>query len=128
MANICENKIAVYGSKENIAVFNEYIQAKEKESEKDCYSTFFSDFIESELRVETLVLNCLEDKCYIYIDTAWMPPTLAVYGMSHMFPNLIFNLTYSESGAGFSGFIRIKNCECLGADETTKSSKRYSVK
>ena len=44
MANICENKIAVYGSKENIAVFNEYIQAKEKESEKDCYSTFFFRF------------------------------------------------------------------------------------
>ena len=128
MSNTCENKIAVYGSKENIAPFNEYIQGKKRESEKDNYSTFFSDFIESKLSVELLAVECFENRCYIYIDTAWTPPTLAVYGMSKMFPNLIFNLTYRESGSSFSGFIRLKNLECLGFDETLKSSTRYSVK
>lgn len=46
-------------------------------------------------------------------DTAWRPPKPIIYVMAEMFPELRFNLKFSEGGACFRGQLMIKNGELL---------------
>jgi len=50
-----------------------------------------------------------EDESLTYsFETAWSPPEPVIKKMGEMFPNLGFELEYSEPGVGFQGLLRIE--------------------
>jgi hypothetical protein len=53
----------------------------------------------------------------IYFDTAWRPPIQWLTTVSEKYPDLLFELRYSECGMNFSGYIRIEDKWIYCGDE-----------